>query len=376
MQKTIFIYPLDERLHERFVYAQTARRLFNEGVAVEIITIGTRENIPPLLNGIPHHHLDAPSHFRGASARIAYLKTQFRLYRFLLRYEKEEVIFFANSLLSTGAGLAIKKLNKRLLLQYDEGRYQSSLLERVSRWVAGKTAARVIYRTHRVQQERGIHNTLASIIYTPLPNRFSKEAQRFCTAQEAITLSPFQLLVTCQAWSPIVEEQLTKIALACPSFQLTAWYFSPNDTDTTSVNDLSIQNLRIAPAPNDRAAVYEQTHLYIELDEPKIDQLSQPYTHSVREAMEYSIPILAYSNSLGQEWIKSGINGYVIASGQSDELISKIKLLAHSELLYNRLSANSLDTANGWRGQVACKELANLFFEGKMKCTFRTGINV
>lgn len=376
MQKTIFIYPLDERLHEQFVYAQTARRLFNEGVAVEIITIGTRENMPPLLNGIPHHHLDAPSHFRGASARIAYLKTQFRLYKFLFRYEKEEVIFFANSLLSTGAGLAIKRLNKRLLLQYDEGKYQSSLLERVSRWIAGKTAARIIYRTHRMQQEKGIHSTLASIIYTPLTNSFSKEAQRFCTAQETINLSPFQLLVTCQTWSPVIAEQLTKIALACPGFQLTAWYFSPNDADTTSVNDLSIQNLRIEPAPNDRAAVYQQTQLYIELDEPKIDQLSKPYTHSVREAMEYSIPILAYSNSLGQEWIKSGINGYVIASGQSDELISKIKLLAHSELLYNRLSANSLATANGWRGQVACKELANLFFEGKMKCTFRTGINV
>lgn len=376
MQKTIFIYPLDERLHEPFVYAQTARRLFNEGVAVEIITIGIRKNLPALLNGIPHHHLDAPNQSRGVRARIAYLTTQFRLYKFLLRYENEEVIFFANSLLPTGAELAIKRLDKRLLLQYDEGRYQSSFLERVSRWVAGKTAARIIYRTHRMQQEKGIHNTPASIIYTPLPNSFSKEAQRFCTEQEVTNLSPFQLLVTCQTWSPIIEEQLTKIAIACPDFQLTTWYFSPNDTDTTSVIDLSIPNLHIRPVPNDRAGVYEQSHLYIELDEPTIDQLSQPYTHSVREAMEYSIPILGYSNSLGQEWIKSGINGYVVASGQIDELISKIKLLAHSELLYNRLSVNSLATANGWRGQVACKELANLFFEGKMKCTFRSGTNV
>ncbi len=379
MQKIIFIYPLDECLHERFVYAQTARRLFNEGVAVELITTGQREKLPPLLNGLPHHHLDSPAKAQGTSKRVTYLKTQIQLYRYLLRYEKEEVIFFANSLWSTGAGLAIKRLNKRLILQYDERKHPSKWLERFSRYIAGKTASKVIYRTHRVQQEKGIHNTSASIIYTPLPNNFTKEAQRFCLEQEteATKQLPFQLLICCQTWSPVVKEKLLKIARACPNLQLLAWYFSPADPHTVMKDDgPSIPNLKIEAAPSHRTPVYQQTHLYIELDEPQIDELSQPYTHSVREAMEYGIPVLTYSHSLGQEWIKSGINGYVIASEQIDELISKIKLLAHSELLYNRLSANSLTTANGWRGQVACRELANIFFEGKMKCTFRTGINV
>lgn len=377
MQKIIFIYPLDECLQERFVYAQTARRLFNEGVAVEVITIGQRGKLPPLLDGLPHHHLDSPPDAQGTGIQMAYLSTQFRLYKYLLQYDKEEVIFFANSLRSTGAGLAIKRLNKTLILQYDERKYQSKLLEQFSRWVAGKTASKVIYRTHRVQQEKGIHNTSASIIYTPLPNSFTKEAQGFCLVQENTKPLPFQLLVTCQTWSPTIKEKLLKIVKACPNFQVLAWYFSPPATHAVVKGDCSSHpNLKIEAAPSHRAPVYQQTHLYVELDEPQIDELSQPYVHSVREAMEYGIPILTYSHSLGQEWIKSGINGYVIASEQIEELISKIKLLAHSELLYNRLSANSLATANGWRGQVACRELAHIFFEGKMKCTFRTGINV
>ena len=78
--------------------------------------------------------------------------------------------------------------------------------------------------------------------------------------------------------------------------------------------------------------------------------------------------------SLGTEWITPGVNGYILESGQIDEMASKIQLLAHSNLLYDRLSKNASRTAQRWHPPKVCKALSDLLLAGKRKCTYVRGL--
>ncbi len=62
---------------------------------------------------------------------------------------------------------------------------------------------------------------------------------------------------------------------------------------------------------------------------------------SVLEAMSYGIPTISTNVGGIPRIIDSGINGYLINPGNTDELASKIKLLIKNKLLRNKMSENN-----------------------------------
>ena len=69
--------------------------------------------------------------------------------------------------------------------------------------------------------------------------------------------------------------------------------------------------------------------------------LSETGGNVILESMSCGLPIISTSVGVASEVIKSGINGYLIDTNNSEEIIKYLELLINDEKVYMRLRVNA-----------------------------------
>lgn len=370
MARLLFIYPLIGSSPPAFRYAETAKRLYNEKVDVRILTVGKDFPTPSLLAEIPHTHIFAEDTKQNAFLSIP---LQSKVWHYLLSLPKDGLSIFMNGLDLPVVFWACRRLNLPLIAQFPEGKNYSVFYRKMIGWVGKSPKTALLYGSQAFADNYRIRGFDQHIISMPLPNHLLLAAQEHREISQANRNSWFSVIIGCREASRTTLRKISILAGQCPQIKFQCWFFNQEELFRGSKALQSKANISCL-RPHDRVSLYKNNKLYIEIEEPKLKPSQSQHLHYIREAMEFGLPALLLKDSLGTEWITPGVNGYILGSGQLDEMASKIRLLAHSNLLYDRLSKNASRMAQRWHPPKVCKALSDLLLAGKTKCTYIRGL--
>jgi|GEM_PF-4507002 len=370
MTRLLFIYPLLDSQDQVFRYVQTARRLFNEKVAVQILTIGKKRRAPIELQGIPLQHIEVDlDGLRG----LWQFTVQRKIWRTLKELSSSNFTIFMNGLDLPIVFWASKRLQIPLIAQFPENQCYSNIYKKLLGQLGKSLQICLLYGSQVHADSCRIEGFDQHVISMPLQPELVESARQFRASGLKPGAQPFSVLIACRSASLAIIQKIQFLVHQCKGLHFHCWFFQADHLQKALHVFDDHPNVDCVYT-RQGTPLYKSSHLYIELEEPQFIESHLPHLHYIREAMEFGLPAMLFQQGLGQEWVKQGVNGYLLESGQLREMISKVKLLAHSRLLYDRLSYNAVKIAQQWHPPNTCKALANLFLGGKMKCTYKTGL--
>ncbi len=371
MARILFIYPIQADTHPTFRYAQTARRLHNEKVDVRLLTIGQEIQIPLILKGLPHDHIAGSGNNQNS---ILPPQVQISIWKYILALPKDGLSIFMNGLELPVVFWTCRKLEIPLISQVPEKKNYSRFYRKTISWIGKSRKTGLLFGSQLQANNSHMAGFHQHIISMPLPNHFLRAAQQHREMLQPTGKSWFSVIIGCRTAATTTLKKISAIADQCKEIKFQCWFFRQEDLPKGQKALQAISNIHCL-RPQDSIPLYRTAKLYIEVEEPKtVRNQGLLYLHHIREAMEFGLPALVMKNGIGKEWITPGLNGYVVGSSQVGEMASKIKLLAHSSLLYNRLSSNASKTAQQWHPPQVCRALSDLLLAGRRKCTYRTGL--
>ncbi|MBX2871263.1 MAG: glycosyltransferase [Saprospiraceae bacterium] len=370
MARLLFIYPIHNASSQSFRYAETARRLFNEKVDVRLLTIGEDIPIPSILGGIPHVHISA-SMLKGSKSLSVQLQS--RIWQYLLAIPKDGLSIFMNGLDFPLVFWACKKLDLPLIAQVPEGKSYPIFHRQIIRWMGKSGKTTLLYGSQAHANNHNIRGFKQHTICMPLSNQCLQAARQHREMAQPKGDAWFSVIIACRKASRDTLKKIALIADRCESLKFQCWFFRKEDLPRGKAvldSKANVSCLR----PKESIPLYRTAKLYMEVEEVKGKATWGLQMHYIREAMAFGLPALLSENGLGKEWITPGVNGYLVESSQVVEIANKIQLLAHSDLLYDRLSNNAAKIAQKWHPPNVCKALSDLLLTSKRKCNYRRGL--
>ncbi len=371
MTRLLFIYPLRGKTPLSFRYAETARRLYNEKVDVRLLTVGKDISLPSILERVPRQHISSSE---IESRSFQHLRLQSKIWEYLLSIPKDGLSIFMNGIDFPVVFWACRKLGLPLIAQYPETSNYSVLYRKMLGWLGKSTKTALLYESQRYANSYQIGGFSQHIIPMPLPAYFLKAAQQHREMSQPKGNSWFSVIIGCREASSKTLQSIRSIANQCEHIRFQCWFFNKEDLSRGSRALESMANVSCV-RPKESVSLYRMSKLYIEIEESKAKPSESHHLHHIRESMEFGLPVFLMRNGLGTEWITPGVNGYVLESGQLVEMANKIRLLAHSSFLYDRLSSNASKMAQQWHPPKVCKALSDLLLAGRRKCTYISGLN-
>ncbi|NET31276.1 MAG: glycosyltransferase family 4 protein [Cyanothece sp. SIO1E1] len=370
MSLLLFIYPLRSASPLCYRYAETARRLHNEKVDVRLLTVGKDLPLPSILENLPHQHISSND---LGNKHLRSLELQYRIWQYLMAIPKDGLSVFMNGLDFPLVFWACRKLDLPLIAQYPMERSHSVLYRKMIGWLGKSPKTALLYESQAYASSYRIRGFVQHIIPMPLSPSFLKAAQQHREMSQPKGNSWFSVIIGCREASAKTLKAISSIADQCEQIRLQCWFFSKEDLHKGSRFLESKANVSCV-RPKENVSLYRTAKLYIEVEEPKAKPSEGHRLRHIREAMEFGLPVLLMRGCFGTEWISPGVNGYILESDQVVEMANKIRLLAHSNLLYDRLSNNASKMAQQWHPPKVCKALSDLLLAGKRKCTYISGL--
>lgn len=369
MARLLFIYPLRSENLPSFRYAETAKRLYNEKVDVQLLTVGKAQAMPAVVKGIPHHHISSTAKGLGS---LFSLDLQVKLWNYLLAIPKDGLSIFMDGLDFPIVFWACRKLNLPLIAQFPTGKCYSTFHKGIIHQFGRSEKTTLLYGSQVHASNCHITGFNQHIISMPLSKNYLKAAQLHRDLIVPEEGNTFTVLIGCRTASPATLKKINTIANRCKQIHFHCWFFNQGDYPTGVVALRHKENVTCHYIENG-IPLYRTAKIYVEVEESTTTAPALQLDY-IRQAMEFGLPALLFRDGLGEEWIKPGVNGYILGAGQVGEMADKIKLLAHSSLLHNRLSYNASKIAQQWHPPNVCRALSDLLLASKLKCTYRTGL--
>lgn len=273
---------------------------------------------------------------------IAFCCSQIILFFQLLRYRKEDVIIYVNTLLPFGAALAGAYMNKKVIYHIHESYIRPALLKRFLKFVAGKTADTVFYVSHYLQKEERIAGVNGQVIYNVLPDEFTRKAGSHSYHQPAN--GAFTVLMICSLKNYKGIPEFIQLAGRHSGFNFDlVLNAGQRELDQYFSNVQLPGNLRVYPVQTDLDSFYRNASLVVNLTNPSL--CIETFGMTLLEAMCYGIPVIGPPVGGPAELVKNEFNGFCIDVRDKVTLDSRLAYLAAHPELMSALSKGALKTA-------------------------------
>lgn len=353
--RIVAVHLLNDFSGSPLVFTQALSGLQHSGHEVIVHTSSSRDGFLDRLN-VPFVYFPY-SFFKNSFLRLfAFSLSQCYLFFQLLRYRKENVIIYVNTLLPFGAALAGAIMGKKVMYHVHESYIRPKLLKFFLRFVASKTADTVVYVSNYLMNTDKISGPHGHVIYNALPDEFTTKAENF--SYHAHTEGQFTVLMICSLkdYKGIPEYlQLAKrhphlqfeLVLNAPISEISNYFAKREDT----------KNLKIFSVQTDLDSFYRRASLVVNLTNPAL--CVETFGMTILEAMCYGIPVIAPPLGGPAELVKNEYNGFSIDVRDASTLDFRLQYLASHPELMNSLSNGALQTAAQFNAGRFKKELVN-----------------
>lgn len=261
----------------------------------------------------------------------------------ILKYRKEEVVIYVNTLLPFGAALAGKLTGKKVIYHIHETSIRPLLLKWILKFIASITAYQTIYVSKYLMEKEAIKWTKGEVIYNALSNDFVNKANQF-TSQTPAKQYPFTVLMLCSLKKYKGVDQFVQLAECLPTcrFELVLNATTEEINDYFNVIDLP-DNLVLFPKQSNVHWFYQRAHLVLNLSNP--NEWIETFGMTLLEAMSYGIPVIGPAVGGPTEVVYNGVTGYSINVQEFDVIIKKIISLKEDQEKYQQFSSAAKSVA-------------------------------
>ena len=291
---------------------------------------------------------------------IFFLVSQVALFFKLLRYRKQDVCIYINTMLPFGAALAGKLMGKETVYHIHETSLRPAIFKSFLRWVVNSTASTVIYVSEYLRLAEVFKTADQTVIYNCLSKDFSQTAAANTYFFDSET---FNVLMVCSLKSYKGVNEFVNIAemfthRSDMSFSLV---LNANKRDINEFfSEIYIpKNLSIFPSQSDLHEFYSDANLVLNLS--KTDQWVETFGLTILEAMSYGIPTIVPPLGGPIELVRDNQDGYLIASSDTKGLYSRILSLSDDRNLCLDLSRSAREQSLKFNEAVFRKALKNIF---------------
>jgi glycosyltransferase involved in cell wall biosynthesis len=289
---------------------------------------------------------------------MAFTFSQVFLFIQLMKYRKEDVIIYVNTLLPFGAALAAFCMKKQTIYHVHESYIKPAPLKFFLRWVASSTADTIFYVSNYLYQKEKIGKVNACVIHNVLPESFVDRAARnhYLPSHNG----SFTVLMVCSLKDYKGVPQFVELAarLANLNFELVL-NASQEEVDVNFSPVKIPSNLKVYSVQKDLDAFYSRANLVVNLTNPK--QCIETFGMTLLEAMSYGVPVIAPTQGGPTELVEETKNGFQIDVHDEATLDFRLSFLAANPEFMQQLSKGARETAKRFGSENFKRALTTVF---------------
>ena len=289
---------------------------------------------------------------------MAFTYSQIFLFFQLMKYRREDVIIYVNTLLPFGAALAAFCMRKQTIYHVHESYIKPALLKSFLRWVASFSADTIFYVSNYLYQNEKIGKVNACVLHNVLPDSFVDRAAKnqYLTSKNG----KFTVLMVCSFKDYKGVPQFVELAARHSNlnFELVL-NTTKEEVSTHFLPHKTPINLNVFSVQKDLDNFYSRANLVVNLTNPK--QCIETFGMTLLEAMSYGIPVIAPTQGGPAELVEETINGFQIDVQDEATLDFRLSYLAANPEFMQKLSAGARETAERYGSEKFKTTLINVF---------------
>ncbi|MEB0225205.1 glycosyltransferase family 4 protein [Pseudomonas sp. 10S4] len=357
VKKMVFIHLFNDRSGSPKVLSQVIKAAADNNIATEVITSAHGDGF---LSGVAD--IQSKLFYKRSENKLLtlgyYVISQALLFIQCLKYKKQNVVFYVNTMMPFGAALAGKLRGIPVYYHVHETSIKPNILKKFLRFIIEKTSTKVVFVSHYLMQAERfarlpqivIHNALDALDATPFP---IKEEAGFtclmiCSLKAYKGVHEFLAL----ARRSQNDKNLNFTLVLNASRTEIDSYFSGVDVPG---------NLAIYPRQIDMSDFYSRSDLLLNLSRP--DGWIETFGLTILEGMSHGLPVIVPPVGGPAELVRSDVEGYLISSYDIEELYRTICRISSDPKKYKLLSDNALSRTRDFSLQAFEDKFLKLFNE-------------
>jgi L-malate glycosyltransferase len=339
--KVVAVHLLNDFSGSPLVFSQALQTLQKVGHPV---VIHTSKGQSGFLDNVEASKIYFPYQFHSNSILrlFAFIYSQVFLFFQLMKYRKEDVIVYVNTLLPFGAALAAFCMRKKTFYHVHESYIKPALLKSFLRGVARLTADTIFYVSNYLYQQEKIGKVNACVLHNALPSQFMDRAEKYSYSPDIA--DKFTVLMVCSFKDYKGVPQYRELARRHPDLNfelvLNASKLEVNENFNPSFTP---GNLKVYSVQKDLDSFYSRANLVVNLTNPKL--CVETFGMTLLEAMSYGIPVIAPPKGGPTELVEETKNGFQIDVNDEATLDFRLSFLASNPDFMKQLSSGARETA-------------------------------
>lgn len=275
----------------------------------------------------------------------------------LLKYRKQDVVFYVNAVLPFGALLAGKLMGKKVICHVHETtitpKFFKTFLMKIAKWCSSE----VVYVSKYINDEEPFFGAPNHIIYNTLSPDFQQRA--FNCAYDIQPEKSLNILMLCslKEYKGVNEFMMLAEKLLHMKFHLVL------SASTVEIKEyfkdrILPYNVSLYPVQSDVHPFYEKADVVINLSHP--EKWVETFGLTILEAMSYGIPVIVPEVGGVTELVDHGWNGYQIDVRKIDEIVLALEELGTNPSKRMDLSINARAKAQEFRAEEMEKRILKL----------------
>lgn len=335
MRKIVFIHLFNDRSGSPKVLSQVVRAMAKRGRELEVLTSTHTDGFLTALPGTRREIFYRRSENRF-STLFYYLVSQTFLFLGCLRYWRQDVVFYVNTMMPFGAALAAWLLGKPLIYHVHETSLRPAILKRFLRWIIQVTASKVVFVSDYLRQVEGFAEKPQYVVHNALDGHVTQIQQR-------VARPIFNVLMICslKAYKGVAEFfEIADKLLSRPEVRFTlVLNAEPAEIDELLAGTTIPDNVTLFPRQIDVARFYEEADLLLNLSRP--DGWVETFGLTILEGMAHGLPVVVPPVGGPAEIVTDGREGFLISCYETRRIADVIGQLASNREMYLNLARNA-----------------------------------
>lgn len=307
------------------VLAQVINMLRNKGYGIDLYTSNLEENgFLSGLSGVKYHKIHYSRSRFKAFTIFNFFKGHIWSFFQLLKYRKQDVVFYVNAVLPFGALLAGKLIGKKVICHVHETTIRPKFFKVFLMQIAKWCSSEVIYVSKYVNEQEPFSNASNHVIYNTLSPEFQNRA--FNCPYDIKAEREMQILMICSLKEYKGVNEYIMLAQKLTSMKFHLVLSSTKEEIKTYFKDRILPfNISLYPAQSNVHPFYEKADVVVNLSHP--EKWVETFGLTVLEAMSYGIPVIVPEVGGVTELVDHNVNGYRIDVRKMDEMIAALEEL-------------------------------------------------
>jgi L-malate glycosyltransferase len=340
MKKIICVHLFNDFSGSPLVLSTVVKNLVAAGQSVEVITSRNTQGFLSGLEGVKYRFFTYRFFENKALRLLMLLWGQAAIFFKILKYFRQDVVIYVNTLLPFGAAMAGKLLGKKVVYHLHETTVNPPVLKNFLKQKAAGCASEAIYVSKFLKEQEPLASVPSRVIYNCMSKDFTEKA-----AQNRLAPLPqagrFTVLMLCSLKEYKGVNEFVKLSEMLPDYAFVLVLNSSQEAIREFFTEHSMpENLVIFPAQTDVHSFYREANLVLNLSHP--ERWVETFGMTLLEAMTYGLPVISPAVGGPAELVEDGYNGFKIDQRNLDLIAEKIRDMAENKNTYDRLSANAL----------------------------------